>query len=70
LIVVPQPDAVMRIASSPPASTPMSFTPLSPTNAWKLPIELLPPPTHATTASGNFPTSSKHCDFVSSPITL
>src|SRR4030067_1016061 len=39
----------------PPASTPMSRTFFRPRKGVKIPMALLPPPTHATTAAGNPP---------------
>ena len=48
---------------------PESLTPLSRTKAWKLPMELLPPPTQATTASGRRPFLLKSA-LTSRPITL
>src|ERR1700674_5231098 len=44
----------------PPASTPTSRTGSS-TNGAKIPMALLPPPTHATTAVGNRPVSVSIC---------
>src|ERR1700731_1757435 len=41
-----------RPSPSPPASQPMSRTPSSGMNAWKMPIALLPPPTPAPTGPG------------------
>ena len=52
-----------------PASTPVSSTPMSSTNGWNMPAELEPPPTHATTSSGNRPIVSRHCCRASRPIT-
>src|SRR6266542_3005931 len=53
---------------SPPASNPYRRTDSSARNAWKRPIALEPPPTHAVTASGNRPVSSRHCLRASTPI--
>ena len=58
-----------RRCRSPPASTPIRRTPRSSTNASKMPIALLPPPTHATTAVGSRPACSKICALASRPIT-
>ncbi len=41
--------------SVPAASKPTNRTPGSSMNAWKMPIALEPPPTHAVTASGSLP---------------
>ena len=44
----------------PPASTPISSTPSSPANGWKMPIAFEPPPTQAMTASGKPPDLLEH----------
>ena len=50
----------------PAASKPTSRTPGSSMNAWKMPIALDPPPTHAVTASGSRPAWSWICTRASS----
>ncbi len=57
------------LMASPPASTPISRTPASSTNASKMPMALLPPPTHAMTASGRRPICARHCSRASLPMT-
>ncbi len=47
--------------SFPPASTPINLTSLSFIKPEKMPMALLPPPTQATTISGNLPICSRHC---------
>ena len=54
---------------SPPASTPMSRTEASSMKPSKMPMALLPPPTHATTTSGNRPTCANICARASRPMT-
>ena len=54
----------------PPASNPINLTALSSINGWKIPIAFEPPPTHASTASGNFPVNSRTCALASTPIIL
>ena len=54
---------------SPPASTPTSDTLASFRNSWKIPIALLPPPTHATSRSGSRPHARSVCSRASRPIT-
>ena len=53
---------------SPPASKPYSRTCSNGTNAWKMPIALEPPPTHAHTASGRAPISDMSWARASSPM--
>ena len=54
---------------SPPASKPTMRTSGSSTKPAKSPIAFEPPPTHATTASGNRPTRPSICSRASRPMT-
>ena len=54
----------------PAASTPISFTPFSSIKSANMPMEFDPPPTHAITTSGSFPSAARICFFASRLMTL